>query len=83
LAVYKTSKSNIQSALKAVFGSTPTTATTYPCDAKDTNSLARGLFYLTKGAPTPIENDFITFAASPASCDAMHTAGVFCNADLA
>jgi phosphate transport system substrate-binding protein len=80
--IFTTTKTNIQNALKNIFGGGKDSSTSYPADPKDSASLVRGLFYITKGAPTPIVADFINFAASPQSCDAMHAAGVFCNADL-
>jgi len=50
--------------------------------------LVRGLYYFTKGNPSPIENSYISFAASPGACtnpagtEGIHNAGVFCMADL-
>ena len=79
-----TSKANIQTALKDIFGTAQKAySTSYPADPTDTASLSRGLFYMTKGEPSPVVKNFINFAQTPGACDAMHAAGVFCMADLA
>ena len=82
---YITSRTNILNACKDL-NNGKTSSSSYPLSFKSDGTgtgLVRGLYYLTKGLPTPIESNYINFAASPSSCDAMHLAGVFCNADLA
>ena len=83
LAKFTTSKTNIQNSLKDIFGKGLKSSTSYPADPTDYNSLARGLFYMTKGQPNPVVGNYINFAQTPGACDAMHAAGVFCMADLA
>ena len=73
-----TSRANILTAAKVKLADPVSgTSTAYPV------SLARGLYYMTKGEPNSVVKNFITFAEAPTSCDAMHAAGVFCNADVA
>jgi len=82
--VYNPIQKNLKTACKDLLGSGLVKGTDYP--------FVRGLYYLTKGAPTPVEQNYIGFAASPGACgdlkadgtplNGMHAAGVFCNADL-
>jgi phosphate transport system substrate-binding protein len=69
-----TSKDNIKDAAKGVVQGF--TSSKYP------NGLARGLYYITAGEPSILEKDYISFAASPSSLDAVHDAGVFHVLDL-
>jgi phosphate transport system substrate-binding protein len=73
------SSTSIKLALKALSTSdTPTqTATMYNV------KLARGLYYVTKGEPTPIQQSFITFAASPDGALDIQKAGMFGISDFA
>lgn len=73
---YTGSKSKMKSAAKDLLGGA-TSSSNYPI------GLVRGLYYVTKGTPNPVVNNFITFAASPGADAAMHTAGVFSNSDVA
>jgi phosphate transport system substrate-binding protein len=69
-----TKKDHIKDAAKNKLAGT--TSSKYPVE------LARGLYYITAGEPSILEKDFIAFAASPASIDAVHAAGVFHVLDL-